>query len=600
MTWHPVASSTDLSYRTTYHAQILGRELVAWRADDDAVNLWENRCLHRGSRLTLGINDGAELMCRYHGWRYANRTAACTYIPAHPADAPARTVCNRTYPVAERYGLVWGSIDPQDSGEAGPPAVDLLEAGSPTALRPIVVNAPPPRVAHALAGYRFQPSAAVTQRPGAAADWRSYRSGEGEWDVAAVDRDDLRITLRAADGDDETHLVVWVQPVDAHRSVIRGVLDARPPAAARLAVLRHHNHLLSRLRDRVEEQAALEPVPEPIQVEIVPVSVELSGMPELGAGRRAPLRVRVARKWAAAADVAGFELAPVDSPLPGFQAGAHIDVHLPNGLVRQYSLTNGPGESDCYRIGVKLEPESSGGSVCLHETVREGDVLAISVPRNNFTLSRASERTVLLAGGIGITPLLSMAQTLRQSGLAFEMHTFVRDRQFLPFAELVASFGDAAVEHQGLSPQQTSSEIGRILGEHTLSAQLYVCGPAPMIEATTSIADQLGWPEESVHFEYFANPTEIDDSTAFDVALARSGLTLRVEPSQTVLQALRAHGIDMPSSCEQGACGTCLAPVLEGEILHQDVYLSRSERAAGDRLLTCVSRATSDRLVLDL
>ncbi|MCY4517388.1 MAG: PDR/VanB family oxidoreductase, partial [Acidimicrobiaceae bacterium] len=274
--------------------------------------------------------------------------------------------------------------------------------------------------------------------------------------------------------------------------------------------------------------------------------------------------------------------------------------HLPNGLVRQYSLTNGPGESGCYRIGVKLEPESTGGSKCLHETVRTGDVLAVSVPRNNFTLSRASERTVLLAGGIGITPLLSMAQTLRQSDLVFELHVFVRDRRFLPFPELVASFGDAAVEHVGLTPPQTASEINRILGEHTESAQLYVCGPAPMIEAAIGVADGLGWPERSVHFEYFANPTEIDDSSAFDVALARSGLTLRVEPAQTVLQALRAHDIDMPSSCEQGACGTCLASVLEGEILHQDVYLSRSERAAGDRMLTCVSRATSDRLVLDL
>ena len=600
MTWYPVASSTDLIYRTTYHAQILGRELVAWRADDDAVNLWENRCLHRGSRLTLGLNDGAELMCRYHGWRYANRTASCSYIPAHPADAPARAVCNRTYPVAERYGLVWGSVEPQVAGAAGPPAVDLLEVGSPTPLRAIVVNAPASRVADALAGYRFQPSAAVTERPGAAVDWRSYRSPEGDWDVATLEQDDLRVTLRAADGDDETHLVVWVQPTDAHRSVIRGVLDDRPPASRLLAVLRHHNHLLSRLRDRVEEQAALEPMPEPIEVEIVPVSVELAGMPELGAGRRAPLRVRVARKWASATDVAGFELESVEGPLPGFQAGAHIDVHLPNGLVRQYSLTNGPGESHCYRIGVKLEPESTGGSVCLHEAVREGDVLAISVPRNNFTLSRASERTVLLAGGIGITPLLSMAQTLRHADLAFEMHVFARDGHFLPFGELVTSFGDAAVEHLGLSPHQTASEIERILGEHTHSAQLYVCGPAPMIEATVAIAEELGWPEESVHFEYFANPTEIDDSTAFEVALARSGLTFRVEPAQTVLQALRAHDIDIPSSCEQGACGTCLASVLEGEILHQDVYLSRSERASGDRMLTCVSRATSDRLVLDL
>ena len=600
MTWHPVASSADLVYRTTYHAQILGREFVAWRADDDTVNLWENRCLHRGSRLTLGTNDGAELVCRYHGWRYANRTAGCTYIPAHPADAPARTICNRTYPVAERYGLVWGSADVNVDVEPEPLAIELLESSTPLVLRAVAVNAAPERVVDALAGYRFRPSAAVATRIPAAADWRSYRSDEHEWEVALVERSGWRLTLRATAGDGETHAVFWVHPVDAHRSVIRGVLDNQPAASDRPAVLRHHNHQLSRLRDRIEEQAALEPMPAPIQVEIVPVSVELAGMPELGAGRRAPLRVRVARKWKAAEDVAGFELASVGTPLPAFQPGAHIDVHLPNGLVRQYSLTNGTGESDRYRIGVKLEPASSGGSKCLHETVREGDVLAVSVPRNNFTLRRDSERTVLLAGGIGLTPLLSMARTLQRSALEFELHLFARGSQSLPFPEVVASLGDATTEHLGLSPEDTGRAIRQILGAHTESAQVYVCGPAPMIEATVSIADALGWPEESVHFEYFANPTDIDDSTGFEVALARSGVTFRVAPGQTVLEGLRAHDIDIPSSCEQGACGTCMASVLEGEILHQDVYLSRSERAGGDRMLTCVSRTTSDRLVLDL
>ena len=595
MTWHPIASSADLAYRTTYDAQILGRELVAWRADDDTVNLWENRCLHRGLRLTLGTNDGAELVCRYHGWRYANRTAGCTYIPAHPADAPPRTICNRIYPVAERYGLVWGSADVDT--ESDPPVVDLLETSPLLVLRAVGVNAPPARVADVLADYRFRPSPTAVA---AGDDGHSYCFDESDGDVSVVERTDLRITLRAAHIDGESNAVFWVQPVDAHRSVIRGVLAAQPAASERLAVLRQQNHLLGRLRDTIEEQAALEPMPEPIRVEIVPVSVELAGMPELGAGRRAPVRVRVARKWAAADGVAGIELESIDDQLPTFQPGAHIDIHLPNGLVRQYSLTNGPGELDLYRIGVKLEPDSSGGSKCLHETVREGDVLAISVPRNNFTLRRDSERTVLLAGGIGVTPLLSMAQTLRHVDLAFELHVFARGQEFLPFPELLAQLGDATTEHLGLSPTETSGAIRRILGDHTESAQVYVCGPAPMIEATIAIVDELGWPEQSVHFEYFANPTDIDDSSGFDVALARSGLTLRIEPGQTVLEALRAYGIDMPSSCEQGACGTCLASVLEGEILHQDVYLGRTEKAAGDRMLTCVSRAASDRLVLDL
>ena len=178
MTWHPIASSADLAYRTTYHAQILGRELVAWRADDDTVNLWENRCLHRGLRLTLGTNDGAELVCRYHGWRYANRTAGCTYIPAHPADAPPRTICNRIYPVAERYGLVWGSADVDT--ESDPPVVDLLETSPLLVLRAVGVNAPPARVADVLADYRFRPS------PTAAAagdDGHSYCFDESDGDV---------------------------------------------------------------------------------------------------------------------------------------------------------------------------------------------------------------------------------------------------------------------------------------------------------------------------------------------------------------------------------------------------------------------------------
>ena len=154
--------------------------------------------------------------------------------------------------------------------------------------------------------------------------------------------------------------------------------------------------------------------------------LHLAEAPEAPSGRQAALRVQVHREWAPATGIAAFELVPITGVLPTFQPGSHIDVHLPNGLALQYSITNGPGETSYYRIGVKHEPDSTGGSICRHETVREGDVLAISEPRNNFPLRRDSMRTVLLAGGIGITPLLSMAQALDRISLPFELHCFAQ------------------------------------------------------------------------------------------------------------------------------------------------------------------------------
>ena len=328
--------------------------------------------------------------------------------------------------------------------------------------------------------------------------------------------------------------------------------------------------------------------------------VHLAELPEAPSGRQAALRVQVDRKWQAAEGVAGFRLRPLEGGLPTFQPGAHIDVHLPNGLVRQYSITNGPGETAYYRIGVKLEPDSSGGSQCLHETVREGDVLAISEPRNNFPLRRDSTRTILVAGGIGITPMLAMAQALNRMDLAFELHCFAQSEDHLAFRDVLDGLGESVVHHLGLSPDETVAEIRRLVAEPETFAHLYVCGPGPMLDATRREAAVAGWAGDAVHFEYFKNTTEIDDSSTFEVALARSALTVTVPSGTTILEVLREHGVIVPSSCEQGACGTCVATVLDGEPDHQDVYLNDSDHEAGERIMTCVSRAKSDRLVLDL
>jgi ferredoxin len=156
------------------------------------------------------------------------------------------------------------------------------------------------------------------------------------------------------------------------------------------------------------------------------------------------------------------------------------------------------------------------------------------------------------------------------------------------------------VRHLGLSPDDTGSTLTQLLAEYDGAYHVYVCGPGPMLEATRDIAADAGWPDDAVHFEYFKNTTEIDDSSTFEISLARSALTLDVPGGKTILEVLRDNGVPMPSSCEQGACGTCSVNVLEGEPDHQDVHLNKSEKAAGNRIMTCVSRAKSARLVLDI
>jgi len=578
-TWFPIASSADLPRRHVYHGQLLGRELAVWRADDGNVNVWENRCLHRGVRLSIGVNEGAELKCQYHGWRYANRSAGCTYIPAHPADAPARRITNKTYPAVEAFGLVW-SAGNEDVPFAPFPGA---ETGDWFALRPMPLNAPAEAVMAALLGYAFQPATAL-EAPAA--------------DMQAEPLPGFAVRLTAHAGTARQTAIFFVQPVDAGRSVIRGLLDTTP--ADRLAVLRHHNERLDKLRTRLERETARQPAPAPLQPSFDKVSVELSTMPEIAIPRGTTLNVVVKRKWTTADGIIGFELAGIDHHLPTFQPGAHIDVHLPNGLIRQYSITNGPGELLSYVIGVKQENAGKGGSKVLAETVREGDVLAISEPRNNFPLRRDATRTVLLAGGIGITPLLSMARFLDKSSLPYELHYFVRSGEHVAFREQLDLLVGKVIIHTGLPPDAVGTTIATTLGAHSRAQHVYVCGPGPMLATVRNTAAGLGWPEEAVHFEYFKNDKVIDASSSFEVELARSAMTLQIPSGKTILEVMRDNGLIVPSSCEQGACGTCLTTVMEGEVDHQDVYLNESEKRSNTCMMTCVSRAKSARLVLDI
>ncbi|HEC09533.1 MAG TPA: 2Fe-2S iron-sulfur cluster binding domain-containing protein [Acidimicrobiales bacterium] len=569
--WFPVAASDDAVAHHVVEAVLAERELAVWRDDDGWVNVWENRCLHRGVRLSIGHNEGMELVCQYHGWRYASRTAGCTYIPAHPADAPARTMCNRTYPAIERYGLIWTTLA-DATGSDGPPSSAPLESGSTLPLRAMAVNVPAGRALDSLAGLDLPDPNSPDGTTGG-----PHRRIDG-------------FTLVAGSG--EGVVVFFAQPVAAERCVVRGVVGPAPDEGATLALLRRFNRFLTEWRDEVEAQAEFRPGKRATPPPPTPAIAACSD------GTRT--RVRVSRRWLTARDVVAVELEAVDGVLPTVQPGAHIDVHLPGGLVRQYSLVNEPGRQDVYLIGVKLEPESRGGSRWIHQSLSVGDVLTIGGPHNNFALRRDAQLTLLIAGGIGITPLLSMARSLHRSGIDFRLHHFARSPEHLAFTDLLAGLGEHHRPHLGLDPAATTVELESILAEPGAGHQVYICGPGPMADAARRVAAEKGWPEESVHFEYFANTRPRDDRHPFTVELARSALTLEVPAGRSILEVVRENGVQLESSCEQGACGTCTVGVIEGVVDHQDVHLSERERAEGRRVVTCVSRAAGDRLVLDL
>ena len=316
------------------------------------------------------------------------------------------------------------------------------------------------------------------------------------------------------------------------------------------------------------------------------------------------LRVRVARKTAEAVDISTFELISIDDrPLPAFSAGSHIDVHLPNGLTRQYSLCNDPSEGHRYLIGVLRDAASRGGSQAMHELVQVGDVLHISAPKNHFPLAHEVTHSVLVAGGIGVTPILCMAERLAVTGASFEMHYCTRSPERTAFRERIAASAFAPQVHfhydDGAEGQKLRPD--RLLTPMRPGVHLYICGPKGFMDWLLEAARAAGWPTQRLHYEFFgAELVKSADDASFEVKLASSGKVVVVPKDKTVVQALAAAGVEIATSCEQGVCGTCLTRVLEGEPDHKDMYLTPEEQAANDQFTPCCSRSVSPRLVLDL
>lgn len=298
-----------------------------------------------------------------------------------------------------------------------------------------------------------------------------------------------------------------------------------------------------------------------------------------------------------------LELVPLaGESLPAFEAGAHIDLHLDNGLIRQYSLCNDPLERDRYEIGVLLEDKSRGGSRYIYESIKVGDELEISEPRNLFPLSCEQESALLLAGGIGITPLIAMAETLIAKNIDFELYYFTRGNEYIAFKDRLNEERFAGKIHFIHKDNvETAALLSEILAEPKISKELYTCGPNGFMDAVFDIALSKGWNQTNMHKEIF-QVEEIDQSVnkSFKVKIASTGEVIEIPEDKSITEVLEDNGYYISVSCEQGICGTCVTYILEGEAEHHDQFLSDYERNVQKVFTPCCSRAKTEMLVLDI
>lgn len=323
--------------------------------------------------------------------------------------------------------------------------------------------------------------------------------------------------------------------------------------------------------------------------------------PHTTAGRGVPepeFTAVVREKKILAEGVAGLALARIDGvPLPPWRPGAHVDLILADGLVRQYSLCGDPADGETYRIAVLREQEGRGGSAHVHDAVAVGDPIRVRGPRNHFEL-RPAPSYLFVAGGIGITPLVPMIAEAEAEGAEWRLLYGGRSHRSMAFLDTLSRYGDRVLIH----PQDVHGllDLPEFLGGPVEGTLVYGCGPQPLLKAMEDAC--AAWPYGTLHVERFApeQPIHTDGDAEFEVVLARSGVTLTVGPAQTILECVEAAGVPVLSSCQEGTCGTCETEIIEGVPDHRDSVLTEDDRASGEVMMICVSRCRGERLVLDL
>jgi len=313
----------------------------------------------------------------------------------------------------------------------------------------------------------------------------------------------------------------------------------------------------------------------------------------------ATIPLRIARTEKVAADIHLFELRhPGDAELPGFTAGAHVTVKSPNGSLRKYSLCNDPAERERYVIAVKRDPAGRGGSVDLVDNTRVGDTVEVSAPHNAFDLAGKAASFILIAGGIGITPLIAMARHLNGEGRRYKLYYLTRSPAHAAFRDelLADDFSGKVVMHHDGGDAANAFDLWPLLEKPT-SAHVYCCGPRALLEAVREMTGH--WPPAAIHFESFvdAGAAARPEDKPFTVLLAKSGERIVVPPGVSILEAMRSRGHEAPSSCESGTCGTCRTRLIAGEADHRDLVLMDDEKAG--QIMICVSRAVSAEIEIE-
>jgi tetrachlorobenzoquinone reductase len=311
------------------------------------------------------------------------------------------------------------------------------------------------------------------------------------------------------------------------------------------------------------------------------------------------IEVRLSAIRYAARDTNIYELRrPDGAPLPAYTPGSHVDLHLPNGLIRNYSLLMSRPDPATYTFGIKRDPASRGGSRYIHDELKVGTTLTISPPSNNFPLAEDAESTVMLAGGIGITPIWCMVQRLEELGRRWRLYYCGRARADMAFLDMLEAMASAQLH---LDDQNGGAflDVAKVVAEAPKDAHLYCCGPAPMMQAFESAT--ANWPRAQVHVEYFTPKADVAAKKGgFTVELARSGRELFIPEGQSILEILLDHGIDVDYSCELGICGACEQRVIAGIPEHHDAILTEEDQAENKRVMICCAGCKSERLVLDL
>jgi phthalate 4,5-dioxygenase reductase subunit len=285
-------------------------------------------------------------------------------------------------------------------------------------------------------------------------------------------------------------------------------------------------------------------------------------------------------------------------PLPEFSAGAHITIQVPGGQLRKYSLCNDPAERGRYLVAVKREANGRGGSSNLIDKVKAGDTLMVTAPINDFGLPPRAQDFLFIAGGIGITPIMAMIREVRAQNKRFRLFYCTRSPETTAFRDELSApeLKDSVTIHYDGGDPARALDLKPILAERKNREHMYCCGPRPLMEAVRSMTDH--WSSAAVHFEAFSEAeTHKPTDKTFRVKLARSGDVIDVPTTKTILEVLREHGLEVPSSCETGTCGTCRTKMLAGVADHRDLVLADHER--GDNIMICVSRARSDEITID-